>query len=80
MNQQDVLNAMATMEATFRQYLRDVPEEQRLDERATIQAQLRGFLLNSFTLLPPSDRPSAPPNNPPGGSQTCPACGGKGKI
>jgi hypothetical protein len=71
MNRDEVLSAVSTMEAVFRQYLLDVPEYQRREESLQIQNAIDAFLRNSHTLLPPTPSPSP---------QTCPRCNGKGTI
>jgi hypothetical protein len=72
MDQNDVLNALGTLDAILRQYEADVPEDTRLEERSVIQARLDQFLQNTWILLPPSPRPAP--------SKTCPVCKGVGKI
>jgi hypothetical protein len=72
MTQDNVLSAIETMEAVFKEYLNDVPKTQRVEERAVIQERLDDFLRASYTLLPPS--------TPPNPSKICPYCKGKGKI
>jgi hypothetical protein len=71
MNQNDVINAIRTMDVVFRQYLNDVPESQRLEERVAIRAAMDGFLNASFTLLPPGTNPIP---------VTCPRCQGTGTV
>jgi hypothetical protein len=71
MTQEDVLKAISTLNAVFTQYLSDVPQTQRLQERAAIRLAVDQFLNSSFTALPPDTQ--TPPS-------VCPRCNGTGKI
>ncbi len=71
MTQNDVLNAIRTLDVVFKQYIKDVPEWQRQGERYEIQTEVDQLLRSSFTALPPDTNPQP---------VTCPRCKGKGTV
>lgn len=71
MDQENVLTEIRRMSMVFRQYISNVPEWQRREERAVIRAEMDEFLRSTFTALPPDTNPIP---------VACPRCNGKGTV